>query len=52
MNATEQFRCQGFPTEKIVALQSRRAMGNLAGNAMCVPVLTHILDSLLPQLGY
>ena len=52
MNAAEQFRCQGFPTEDIVALSSRRAMGSLAGNAMCVPVLTHILDTLLPQLGF
>lgn len=52
MNAAEQFRCQGFPTEDIVALSSRRAMGSLAGNAMCVPVLTYILDSLLAQLGF
>ena len=52
MNTTEQFRCQGFPTEHITALQSRRAMGNLAGNAMCVPVLTHSIDALLLQLGY
>ena len=34
MTAAEQFRVQGFDTSKIKPLESRRAMGQLAGNAM------------------
>ena len=49
MNAAEQFRCQGFPVEEIIPV-SRRKMGRLAGNAMSVPILTHIFDYLLPLL--
>ena len=50
MNAAEQFRCQGFPTDQVRPLGSRRKMGQLAGNAMSVPIVTHILDWLLPQI--
>ena len=52
MSAVEQFRLQGFPVDEIVALQSRTNMGRLAGNCMSVPALTHMLDSLLPKLGF
>ena len=50
MTAAEQFRVQGFPMKKIKSLASRTQMGQLAGNAMCVPVLTHILDAILPAV--
>ena len=50
MTAAEQFRVQGFPVKKIKSLASRNQMGHLAGNAMCVPVLTHILDAILPAV--
>ena len=47
MSPAEQFRLQGFPVNEIYALPS----GQLAGNAMTVPVVTHILNhSLLPHL--
>ena len=50
MTAAEQFRVQGFPMKKIKSLASRTQMGHLAGNAMCVPVLTHILDAISPAV--
>ena len=51
MNAQEQVRLQGFPVHDIIPLVSRTNMGRLAGNSMSVPILTHIFDVLLPQLG-
>ena len=50
MNTTEMWRLQGFPIEEIKPLVSARQMGQLAGNSMCVPILTHIFDYLLPCL--
>ena len=50
MNTTEMWRLQGFPIEEIKPLVSARQMGQLAGNSMCVPILAHIFDYLLPCL--
>ena len=50
MNTAEMWRLQGFPVEEITPLASARMMGQLAGNSMCVPILTHIFDYLLPCL--
>ena len=50
MLPVEQFRLQGFDPSKIKALPSAVAMGRLAGNSMCLPVLVHLLDALLPKL--
>ena len=50
MNTAEMWRLQGFPVEEITPLASARMMGQLAGNNMCVPILTHIFDYLLPCL--
>ena len=52
MTASEQFKLQGFPIASIVPVESRRQMGQLAGNAMCVPVVTHLLNKVLPQMGF
>lgn len=50
MTPAELFRLQGFTPETIVPLASPIAMGRLAGNAMSIPVLTHLFNALLPLL--
>ena len=50
LNTSELFRLQGFPVKKIKSLRSKSKMGQLAGNAMCVPVVTHILNSIVPAV--
>eukprot|EP00929_Paragymnodinium_shiwhaense_P060930 TRINITY_DN30418_c0_g1_i1.p1 TRINITY_DN30418_c0_g1~~TRINITY_DN30418_c0_g1_i1.p1 ORF type:complete len:327 (-),score=46.28 TRINITY_DN30418_c0_g1_i1:35-1015(-) len=48
MRPKEMLKIHGFPVEDITLLQSSLAMGRLAGNTMSVPVVSHVLDAVLP----
>ena len=48
MTSAELFRLQGFPVGSIRPLRSQMQMGQLAGNSMSVPVLTHVFNYLMP----
>ena len=50
LSVCEMWKLQGFVPDKILPVGSSRAMGQLAGNAMTVPVVTHVLNSVLPKL--
>ena len=48
--ASEQFKMQGMDPDQLVAVVSSNLMGRLAGNAMSVPILVHLFNSVLPRL--
>ena len=49
MRPAEMFKVMGFAPDCIRPV-APAAMGRLAGNAMCVPLVRVLLEALLPQL--
>ena len=50
MHAHEELELQGIPFDEIQPGISDNGMRKLAGNAMTVPILVHIMDKLIPML--
>ena len=50
MHAHEALKLQGIPCDEIQAGISDNELRQLAGNAMTVPILVHIMDNLIPMV--
>ena len=48
MHAHEALKLQGIPFDKIQPGLTDNALRKLAGNAMTVPILVHIMNRLIP----